>query len=165
MKYEVTVGESTYTVEINEQGQVLLDGEPVEVDFNAVGESGLVSLLVDNESFEALLERGEQDWHVLLAGNLYDVSVVDERSKLLRSRATSMVPDSGEVAIRAPMPGLVVALRVELGQAVAAGDNVAILESMKMENEIKAPRAGTVERIDVAAGDSVEQGQILVVIV
>jgi biotin carboxyl carrier protein len=165
VKYEVTVGESTYTVEINDQGQVLLDDEPVEVDFNAVGESGLYSLLVDNESFEALLERGEEDWHVLLAGNLYDVSVVDERSKLLRSRATSMVPDSGEVAIRAPMPGLVVALRVELGQAVESGDNLAILESMKMENEIKAPRAGAVERIDVAAGDSVEQGQILVVIV
>ena len=119
---------------------------------------------MNNESFEALVERDEDTWHVLMRGTLYDVQVIDERSQLLRSRSLSLVPESGEVAIRAPMPGLVVAVPVQLGQPIEAGDNLVILESMKMENELKAPRSGHVERINVQAGDSVEQNQVLVVI-
>lgn len=165
MEYEVIVGDHTYLVEIDANGGVLLDGEPVEVDFRVIGQSGLYSLLMNNESFEALVEQVERDWQVLLRGTLYDVHVVDERTRLLRSRAMNLVPETGEVPIKAPMPGLVVSLPVEVGQEVELGDNVVILESMKMENELKAPRAGRVERIHVNPGDSVEQNQTLVVIV
>lgn len=165
MEYEVTVGEHVYIVTIDEKGRVLLDGELVDVDFNVIGESGLYSLLVNNESFEALVEQDDKTWRILLRGDLYEAQVVDERSRLLRSRSGPMVPESGEVAIKAPMPGLVVSVPVELGDMIEAGDNLVILESMKMENELKAPRAGRVERINVNAGDSVEQNQTLVVIV
>lgn len=165
MEYEVTIGDETYTVEIAESGQVMLDGQPFEVDFNVVGESGLYSLLVNNESFEALVEQVDGTWRVLLLGNLYEAQVMDERTRLLRSRAMSMVPETGEVPIKAPMPGLVVDVPVVQGQDVEAGDNIVILESMKMENELKAPRAGRVERIHVSAGDSVDQNETLVVIV
>ena len=142
MEYEVTVGERVFLVEIDDKGQVLLDGEPTDVDFNVIGEMGLYSLLANNESFEALVEQAEDGWHVLMRGTLYDVQVVDERTRLLRSRAMSLVPETGEVPIRAPMPGLVVAVPVEPGQHVESGENLVILESMKMENELKAPRAG-----------------------
>ncbi len=167
MKYEVKVGEETFTVEIAPDGQVKLDDESMEVDFGVIGESGLYLLLVNNESFEALVEQDEDTgmWHVLMRGHMYDADVMDERSLLLRSRKMSMVPETGEVAIRAPMPGLVVAVPVEVGQEIAEGDNLVILESMKMENELKAPRAGRVERVTVGVGDSVERNQTLVVIV
>ncbi|HOA23481.1 MAG TPA: biotin/lipoyl-binding protein [Aggregatilineales bacterium] len=165
MEYEVIVGDRTYLVEIETDGRVLLDGEPLEVDFRDIGQSGLYSLLVNNESFEALVEQVDWNWQVLLRGTLYEVTVIDERSRLLRSRAINLVPETGEVPIKAPMPGLVVATPVEVGQQVEMGDNVVILESMKMENELKAPRAGRVERINVKPGDSVEQNQTLVVIV
>jgi biotin carboxyl carrier protein len=164
MKYEVVTGDELHTVEIREEG-IWLDGEPIEVDFGALGERGLYSLLVNQESFEALVEQKDEHWQILLRGNLYEVQVMDERAQLLRSRSMSLVPESGEVAITAPMPGLVVAVPVEIGQQVESGDNLVILESMKMENELKAPRAGRVERVNVAAGDSVEQNQSLVVIV
>jgi biotin carboxyl carrier protein len=164
MKYEVTVGEITYTVEIDEQGDVTLDGEPVEVDFGGLGQIGLYSLIVNNESFEGLVEAKEGLWQVLMRGVLYDVQVADERSLLLRDRSMALVPETGEVAIRAPMPGLVVAIPVKVGDEVEAGDNLIILESMKMENELKAPRAGRVERINVSERDSVEQNQTLLVI-
>ena len=164
MRYEVTIDDQTYLIEISEEGHIKLDGRAVEVDFAQIGSSGLFSLLVDNESFEALVEPREGCWQVLLRGDLYDVDVVDERARLLRARAGLMVPDSGEVKIKAPMPGLVVALSVEVGQEVATGDNVVILESMKMENELKAPREGLVKRINVQTGDSVEKNQTLVVI-
>ncbi len=165
MKYEVNVGDEVYTVEITPEGNVILDGQEVEVDFGGIGLNELYSLLVNNESFEALVEQQEGVWHVLTRGNLYHVQVLDERAKLLRSRALQMVPETGEVAIKAPMPGLVVAVPVGVGQAVEKGDNLIILESMKMENELRAPRAGRVERINVKPGDSVEQHQPLIVIV
>ena len=165
MKYVVSIDEHDYQVEIGSDGQVFLDGEPVEVNFGDVGKSALYSLLVNNESFEALVEPYDNVWHVLMRGNLYEVEVIDERTQLLRSRETSLVPDTGEVAIRAPMPGLVVAIPVSVGQEVSKGDNIIILESMKMENELKAPRPGRVERINVQAGESVEQDQTMVVLV
>ena len=69
---------------------------------------------------------------------------------------------SGELNIRAPMPGLVVAIPIEDDQDVEKGDNLIILESMKMQNEIKAPRSGKVMRIRVQSGDSVDQNQVLI---
>jgi biotin carboxyl carrier protein len=165
MRYEVIVGEQTFIIEINQQGQVTVDGQPAIVDFGVVGSGGLYSLLVNNESFEALVENQDGFWRVLMRGNLYDVQVIDERSQLLRARSQSLVPETGEVFIKAPMPGLVVAIPVQVGQQVGTGENIIILESMKMENELKAPRAGRIERIAVNAGDSVEQNQTLVVIV
>ena len=163
MKYEVVVQGETYVVEIDTEGRVILDGAQVEVDFADIGQWGLYSLLVNNESFEALVEQREDSWQVLMRGSMYDVQVLDERTQLLRARAQSLVPATGEVAIKAPMPGLVVAVSVQAGQEVIAGDNIVILESMKMENELKAPRAGRIERISVNAGDNVEQNQTLVV--
>jgi len=164
MKYEVTVGENTYSIEVNQEGQVTLDGQEVPVDFSEIG-SGLCLLLVNNESFEGLVEQKEDGWSVLFRGDLYEVQVADERAQLMRARAGMAVPDSGELPIKAPMPGMVVTVPVEVGQQVEKGQNIVILESMKMENELKTPRAGTVERINVKKGDSVEQGQVLVVLV
>lgn len=165
MKYEVTVGENKYIIEVNEEGRIVMDGETVEVDFSKIGDTSLCLLLVNHESFEGLVEPTEDMWHVLFRGDLYEVSVADERAQLMRARAGMAVPETGELVIKAPMPGLVVKVPVEIGQEVQKGDKLIILESMKMENELKAPRAGKVERINVKPGDSVEQGQPLVVIV
>jgi biotin carboxyl carrier protein len=71
------------------------------------------------------------------------------------------VAESGEFHLKAPMPGLVVAVPVEEGQQVKKGQVLVILESMKMQNELKSPRDGTVARIRVRAGESVEQKQAL----
>lgn len=165
MKYAVTVGENTYMIEVNEEGKVTLDGQEVQVDFSRIGETGLCLLLVNHESFEGLVEQGDEVWHVLFRGDLYEVQVADERAQLMRARAGMAVPDTGELPIKAPMPGMVVAVLVEAGQEVEKGQNLIILESMKMENELKAPRAGKVDRVHIKRGDSVDQGQPLVVII
>jgi biotin carboxyl carrier protein len=165
MKYEVVVADETYTIELTQQGDVLVDGKPIKIDFEVIGSIGLYLLLVNNESYEALVEQQEDLWRVLIRGHMYEVQVNDERTQLLRARARLLAPDSGELSIKAPMPGLVVDVAVELGQEVEAGQKVVILESMKMENELKAPRAGRVERILVGPGDNVERSQALVVIV
>jgi biotin carboxyl carrier protein len=74
------------------------------------------------------------------------------------------VAAGGEFQLKAPMPGLIVSVLIEDGQAIEKGQVLVVLESMKMQNELKAPRAGTVERIRVKAGETVEQRQILLTI-
>jgi len=165
MKYQATVNGRTFEIEINADGQILVDDEPRSIDFRELREGELYSLLVDHLSYEAVVEERDDLYHVLMAGDLYEVKVTDERSRRLASAFMALGDASGEVAIRAPMPGLIVRMPIQEGQAVAKGDTVVILESMKMENELKAPRDGTIRHVSVKAGDSVEQNKVLVTIV
>ncbi len=68
---------------------------------------------------------------------------------------------AGSVAVTAPMPGKILAVKASVGQAVKKGDVVLILEAMKMENEVVAPEDGTIASIDVAVGAAVEAGDTL----
>lgn len=163
MKYRVTIEDRVFQVQVTDDG-VLLDGEPVEVDFASGGAPGLYTLLLNHESFECLVERREGTHRVLFKGNLYEAEVLDERDVLLGGRATELAVDSSELPVKAPMPGLVVAIPVYVGQHVEKGQAVIILESMKMENELKAPRAGVIQDVLVDLRQSVEQGQVMLII-
>jgi biotin carboxyl carrier protein len=162
MKYATTIGERTYIVEINREGEVTIDGNTFPVDLQAIDEV-TYSLLMSNRSYEALVDTAGDELAVLLGGRLYTAQVLDERARRLSRPGGSSVP-SGEVTLKSPMPGLIVAVSVAEGQAVKKGQTVIVLESMKMENELKAPRDGTVSSIKVKVRQSVEQHQPLVVI-
>ncbi|MEP0805190.1 MAG: biotin attachment protein [Chloroflexota bacterium] len=161
MKYITTVGEKEFLVEIIDERHVSIDGKTYEVDFVSVSGQPVYSLIVDGKSHEAYVSESDEGWQVLLHGRLYPVKVEDEREKRLRAAAGGGVVESGEFHLKAPMPGLVVAVPVEEGQQVKKGQVLVILESMKMQNELKSPRDGTVARIRVRAGESVEQKQAL----
>ena len=118
-------------------------------------------MILDGRSYESFVYQGEEDWDVLLRGRQYQVKVEDEREKRLKAAAGGGVAEGGEFHLKAPMPGLVVAILVEEGQPVQKGQVMLILESMKMQNELKAPRDGTIGRIRVKAGESVEQKQAM----
>ncbi len=166
MKYVTKVGEHAFEIEIEERGTVLVDGQPLAVDLRSIVPGRLYSLLLDNVSFESFVEGGQgSHFQVLLRGNLHHVQVEDERTIRLAHGLAGFTPDSGEIPIVAPMPGLVVSVPVEAGQAVVEGEILVILESMKMDNELRAPREGRVARIHVEAGDSVEGRQRLVTLV
>jgi len=164
MKYLTTIGEKTYTIEINDDQQVIVDGVPYPVDLEAVSGQPLYSLLINNQSFEAFVDQGDEGWRVLLRGDLYDVKVEDERAVRLAKSAGGAVAQSGDFHLKSPMPGLIVAISVSEGQAVTKGDILVILESMKMQNELKSPRDGTVSRIKAKGGDTVEHNQILLTV-
>lgn len=161
MKYLATISGQTFEIEINDEGQILADNKLLAVDFQSVADQPVYSLLLDGESFEANVSSTEEHIEVLLRGHLFVVTVEDERQRRLRESTAGKPVQEGEYSLTAPMPGLVVAVPVEEGQAVEQGQNLVILESMKMQNELKAPRAGTVGRIRVGTGDNVEQNQIL----
>lgn len=163
-KYVVSVNDRKYTIEINRDDRVTVDGREVAVDFRCIDADSLYSLLMDHLSYEAFVEEHDGVYQVLLHGRPYTVSVEDEQHSLLLHRTTGFAPPRGEIPIKAPMPGLVVALPVTEGEIVKAGQTVVVLESMKMENELKAPRDGAVCRIRVAPREGVERGQVLMVI-
>jgi biotin carboxyl carrier protein len=162
MKYVTSVEGKQFLVEILDEKHVSVDGKTYEVDFETVSGQPVYSLIVDGRSHEAYIYQGEDNnWQVLLRGRLYPITVEDEREKRLRAAAGGGVAETGEFHLRAPMPGLVVAIPVTEGQAIQKGQVILILESMKMQNEIKAPRDGVIGRIRVKAGESVEQKQTL----
>ena len=165
MKYITTIEDKQFLVEIIDEKHVSVDGKVYEVDFESVSGQPVYSLIVDGKSHEGYVAQGDDNWQVLLCGRLYPITVEDEREKRLRSAAGGGVAETGEFHLRAPMPGLVVTIPVEEGQAVQKGQVVLILESMKMQNELKSPRDGTIGRVRVKAGETVEQKQTLLSVV
>ena len=165
MKYITTVEGKQYVVEIIDDKHVNVNGKLYEVDFESVSGQPVYSLILDGKSHESYIARGDENWQVLLRGRLYPITVEDEREKRLRAAAGGGVAESGEFILKAPMPGLVVAVPVSEGQQIKKGQVILILESMKMQNELKAPRDGTVQRVKVKAGESVEQKQTLLSVI
>ncbi len=124
-----------------------------------------IRLLVNNKSYEGYMYPDDDDWEVLLQGIMYSVNVEDERERRLRQALGEGPTLTGEFHLKAPMPGLVVSVPVSDGQEVAKGDVLIILESMKMQNELKSPRDGKISRLRVKVGDSVERKQTLLSVV
>ncbi len=162
MKYFTTVNGQAYEVEINREGEVIVNGEVRHVDFKTMGVNRIYSLLIDNQSFEAVVEDRDGKYQVLMAGDLYEVDVTDERTMRLAQASGTLAGASGEATVRSPMPGTIVAIPITVGQEVTKGMPIVILESMKMQNELKAPRDGVIHHINVKAGDNVDQNQVLV---
>jgi biotin carboxyl carrier protein len=165
MRYITTVEDKQFLVEIIDEKHVSVDGKIYEVDFESVSGQPVYSLIVDGRSHEGYVAQGDDNWQVLLRGRLYPITVEDEREKRLRSAAGGGVAEAGEFHLRAPMPGLAVSILVEEGQAVKKGQVLLILESMKMQNELKSPRDGTIGRIRVKAGETIEQKQTLLSVI
>jgi biotin carboxyl carrier protein len=163
VKYITTVGEQQFEIEVISPNQVTVNGKPLDVDFLSVSGQPVYSLLVDGASYQAHVFPGEEGaLQVLLRGALYTASVEDEREKRLKAAGSASSTQTGEFTLRAPMPGLIVKVPVAEGDEINKGEVLVILESMKMQNELKSPRDGKVIRVLVRAGDSVEQRQSIV---
>jgi len=165
MKYVTTIGEREFLIEIVDERHIIVDGVHYDVDFDSLSDQPVFSLLLDGQSFESYVYPTDEGLQVLLHGNLYQAIVEDEREKRLRAASGGRVAERDEFHLKAPMPGLVVSIPVKDGQHIEKGDLLIILESMKMQNELKSPRAGTVSRMRVKIGDSVEQRQTLLSVI
>jgi biotin carboxyl carrier protein len=164
VKYMTTIGDSAFVVDVLDEHHVSLNGTVMDVDFENISGQPVYSLLLDGKSYEAYVYEGDDELQVLLLGQLYPSKVEDEREKRLRAAAGSTVSEGGEFHLRAPMPGLVVGIPVEPDQQVQKGQVLVVLESMKMQNELKSPRAGKIARIRVKPGETVDQRQTLLTV-
>lgn len=165
MKYITTIGGKEFALEVIDEKHVSVNGKVMQVDFAPVSNQPVYSLLIDGQSHEAYIYEGDENLEVLLHGRLYPALVEDEREKRLKVAAGGGTTRSGEFHLKAPMPGLVVSILVQEGQPTQKGDVLVILESMKMQNELKSPKDGTVQRIRVKAGETVEQKAILLSVI
>jgi biotin carboxyl carrier protein len=163
MLYDVTIDGKSYRLELNRadgRWSCYLDGRNLEVDAVLV-RPDVLSLRIGNSAYEVKSERMAGDLHLCVGSTRFAVEVRDPRSLRGRSRATD---DHGPKKIIASMPGKVVRLLVREGDEVEAGAGVVVVEAMKMQNEIKSPKKGTVQKILATEGSAVNAGDVLLIV-
>jgi biotin carboxyl carrier protein len=148
------------------QYRITLDGQPLEVEARLL-RPGVLSIIIDGRSHRVVLEHDApagngNDPALYLEGRRLPYRIEDPRS--LKTRRAHAGGSDGPKVIKASMPGRVVRVLVELGQAVEANQSVVVIEAMKMQNELKSPKAGTVVEMRIAPGDTVTAGDVLAVI-
>jgi pyruvate carboxylase subunit B len=162
MLYFVTIGEHTFEVDLGGDG-IRIDGRRVDAELRQVPGTPMQHLLLNGASHTLHATNGEPGaWSVHLDGARHELDVVDERTRAIRAMTAKSTGPRGPKPVRAPMPGLVVRMLVQPGERVRAGQGVAIVEAMKMENELKADAEGVVARVAVAAGQTVEKGAVMI---
>jgi biotin carboxyl carrier protein len=166
--YEVTVGERVVRVAVRsaEDGTyVRVDDAPeVKADLRAVHGALHVLTLADERVEVLAAGDGRGQVRMALRGLQFGVQVVDEAHARLASVVGSRTAGHAHVELKAPMPGLLVRVLCSVGDEVEQGQPLAVLQAMKMENELSLPRGGKVSKVNVKEGQTVEQGQILVVL-
>ena len=164
MKFWVTLEGRESEVEFRTEGEKLLlemDGRTIAADFHRLPDGEVYSVLVDGHSHEVRVSPGDGALEVSVHGATVPVEVRHPLEKMVKATHRAG-PGSGIEVIAAPMPGLVAAVRVRVGESVAAGQAVVVIEAMKMQNELVARHAGVVSEILVAERAAVAAGQPLV---
>jgi biotin carboxyl carrier protein len=127
--------------------------------------NGSFHVIKDHRSYTVEVLKADQEtksFVIRVNGNNYSLEVKDKYDELLHSLGMDDVNAKKVNEIKAPMPGLVLDVRVGEGMAVKKGDAVLVLEAMKMENILKSPSDGTVKKINVQKGTAVEKNQVLI---
>ena len=162
MRYLVVVHGREIEVEVD-GAEVSAGGRRYRAELHPMAGTPMRQLVMDGAAASLGVQAGgEERWLLTHQGDRSEVEVLDERARRIRGLAAASPAARGASALRAPMPGLVVRVQVEPGQAVAAGAGLVVLEAMKMENELRAAAAGVVRSVRVKPGEPVEKGQVLV---
>ncbi|MBM4406517.1 MAG: acetyl-CoA carboxylase biotin carboxyl carrier protein subunit [Chloroflexi bacterium] len=125
--------------------------------------TNLVSLILDNTSLEFLISKQDDTYNVQRGTDLYAVKVKSSWANA-KTGFGAHEGESGEVSVDSPLTGVIVRIEVEKGKEVAKGDVLLVVEAMKMQNEIKAPKAGVVKAVKVKPGQKVTMRQSLLTI-
>jgi biotin carboxyl carrier protein len=163
MRYRVTVEGRSFDIEVDHDRLVRVNGHSLYVELEQVGGLPLYSLTLDDEGYVVFVEQGLDEYRVVVQGEIYPVEVQRQRPQLTARQAECA---DGEkcLVIRAPLAGNLVSLLAATGQRIEARQPVAIVESMKMQMELKAPEVGVVEEVHGPPGRRVSQGEPLVVL-
>lgn len=161
MRISARSGDHVYRVDVVRQNGlyvVEVDGVRYEVDARKL-EGDFYSILMEDRSYEVSVDLDGDRYHVRHGATEQVVELTDP-GRAARERARKAGPEE----ITSVMPGRVVRVLVEAGQAVQEGQGLVVVEAMKMENEIVSPKAGTVRAVEVSAGQAVEAGGTLIVV-
>ena len=153
----------SYDVE-QDREQYLVNGQKVNLDINKIDQNR-ISILHNNKSYLAevvVLNKEEKTCIIKVNGNNYSLIINDQFDELLHRLGMDKLAGSKISEQKAPMPGLVLNVCVSVGDEVKKGDNLLVLEAMKMENIIKSPADLRVKSLKVKPGDKVDKNQVLI---
>lgn len=163
MKNILVNNSGTYVIQI-EGENVLVNGGLVQIDLEEYSNNRL-HVLLKNKSYLAevvTVNYKEKEAEIKINGNLYHISLKDEKDTLLESLGIELNKVQSVSNLKAPMPGLVLEILVKAGDKVNKGDCLLVLEAMKMENLIKSPSDIIIKSIEINTGDKVEKNQVLI---
>lgn len=162
MKYFVKIGD--------EEIEVVLDGS--EVETNGERSHALITdvegtpvrmLTIGDEVHRIVVRPGASRglYTLWVDGFRHEVEALDERARAIRELSGASAGPTGPAPLTAPMPGMIVRVNVEVGDAVQAGQGLVVMEAMKMENELRASATATIKAIHARPGTAVEKGALL----
>ena len=164
MRFDVALDGKPHSVELTEVADRLrcrIDGVSLEGDAVEIA-PGIYSILIEGESFEARVEKERNGLRITVGDREFRGEIRDPRE--WRRRRSSAAEAEGRQQVIAPMPGKVVRVLVQTGDAVEAKQGLFVVEAMKMQNEVRSPKSGKVERLLVTEGQAVNAGEILAVV-
>lgn len=154
-----------FKVKVNDSFHFDLDQEDIQ-NFNSIKESeNAFHIIEKNKSYKAKLVQAnfyERNYKVEVNGNSYNVVISSALDIMIDKLGLAASSAKKANDIKAPMPGLIVSVDVEEGQEIKEGDNVVVLEAMKMENALVSPGEGIVQSVLVKTGDKVDKNQLLI---
>ena len=162
MRYIVSVGDQT--LELDRDGdEIRIDGTTVTATITDVADTPVRMVGIGTEVHRVVARRGPTRGRYTLwvDGFRFEVEALDERTRAIRELSGGAAGPTGPAPLIAPMPGMIVRVAVQLGDAVLPGQPLIVMEAMKMENELRATAAGTVKAVRATAGTAVDKGAVL----
>jgi biotin carboxyl carrier protein len=164
MKVSIHLGAAAHSVDISraeDKLQCAIDGIALEADCVEIA-AGIYSILLEGRSLEASVEPFGEGLHVTVNGREIAARVRDPRKWQRNNKAAAT--SEHRQSVLAPMPGRVVRVLVATGETVKLGQGIAVVEAMKMQNEVRSPKAGRIERVLAKEGQSVNVGETIAVV-
>jgi biotin carboxyl carrier protein len=162
MKIEVRIDNARRSVELTRDAnrwRITLDGEPLEADAVAIAPN-IYSILLNGKSFEVRVTPAPTGALSLQTDHQeFTAELLDPRA--WRARRHGALEAEGRQQVVAPMPGKIIRVLVQAGEKVEAGQGLIVVEAMKMQNEIRSPKSGTVQRLQAKEGQPVNAGEVL----
>jgi pyruvate carboxylase subunit B len=164
MKYVVDVNGTRTVVELAGGDEVRVGDQVLHARLSDIEGTPVSLLTVGERVYRVIARRGEGRglYALSIDGHAFAVEALDERTRTIRDLSAASAVASGPAPLVAPMPGLVVRVNVAVGDQVAAGQGLVVMEAMKMENELRASAPGTVRAVHVEPGAAVNKGAVLV---
>jgi biotin carboxyl carrier protein len=149
---------------VNSKYEFSIEGSEKDFDIIEI-KPGIFHIIKDNKSYNAEVlkaNKEEKTFVIRVNGNKYTVQIKDKYDALLKELGIDNTSSKKVKEVKAPMPGLVVDIRVKEGDTVKQGDGLLVLQAMKMENIIKSPAEGSIKKVHIKKGDAIEKNQIMI---
>ena len=159
-EWAIRLGGSTFAVEVSAD-EITVDGQPIDLAMEYTPGERIVAAEVEGEAIALKIEPTRTGLKVTTRGAIHKVEILPARIAHLAGHMIEKIPPDLSKFLICPMPGLLVSLNVQEGDKVEAGQPLAVVEAMKMENILRAEKSATVKKVNARAGESLAVDAII----